>query len=163
MKEIPVDVLEMMRRNVAAVRPADTLEHVARQLRDRRCGCVIVVDDERKALGVVTDRDICLAALRSGQALDAIPSSAAMSTRLFACRVHDSVESAERTMAMHQVRRLPVLDRERRVVGILALDDLALEACREEDWLAPPVSCAAVGRTLGQIARQRLVEAEEVT
>lgn len=153
----------MMQRNVAAVRPDETLEDVARLLRDRSCGCVIVIDEERKPLGVVTDRDICLAALRSGAALDAIQASAAMSTRLFSCGIHESIDSAERTMALHQVRRLPVVDSARRLVGILALDDLALEACREEDWLAPPVSCAAVGRTLGQIARQRLLDLEEAT
>ena len=72
----------MMQRNVAAVRPNETLEDVARLLRDRSCGCVIVVDDERKPLGVVTDRDVCLAALRSGEPIDAIRASAAMSSRL---------------------------------------------------------------------------------
>jgi CBS domain-containing protein len=153
----------MMQRNVAAVRPNETLEDVARLLRDRSCGCVIVVDDERKPLGVVTDRDVCLAALRSGEPIDAIRASAAMSSRLITCRIHETIDSAERSMALHQVRRLPVVDSERRLVGILALDDLALEACSEEDWLAPPVSCAAVGRTLGQIARHKLLDLEEAT
>lgn len=153
--------MELMQRSVAALNPDDSLEHAARMLRDRACGCVIVVDQDRRPVGVVTDRDICLAALRSGEPLESIPASAAMSSQVWSCRMHDEVESAERTMARHRVRRLPVVDKDSKLVGILSLDDLALEACREENWLEPPISCAAVGRTLGEIARHRLFDLEE--
>lgn len=153
--------MELMQRTVAAVKPDDSLEHAARMLRDRACGCVVVVDQDSRPLGIVTDRDICLAALRSGEPLESIPASAAMSSQVWSCRVHDEVESAERTMARHRVRRLPVVDKESKLVGMLSLDDLAIEACREEHWTAPPISFDAVGRTLGEIARHRLFDLEE--
>jgi CBS domain-containing protein len=153
--------MELMQRSVAAVKPDDSLEHAARMLRDRACGCVVVVDRDRHPVGVVTDRDICLAALRSGEPLDSIPTSAAMSATVWSCRMHDEVEAAERTMARHRVRRLPVVDSDSKLVGILSLDDLALEACREENWTESPISCAAVGRTLGEIARHRLLDLED--
>lgn len=156
-----MEAIELMQRNVAVVTPHETLEHAARLLRDRACGCVIVVDDDRRAIGVVTDRDICLAALRSGEPLESIPASAAMSSRLWSCQLHDAVEDAERTMASHRVRRLPVLDRNNHVLGILSLDDLALEACREDEWEPAAVTCEAVGRTLGRIARHRMLDIDE--
>lgn len=127
-------------------------------MRDRDCGSIVVVDEHRRPIAVLTDRDICLAALRTGRPLAAIDVQSAMSKRLFTCRIGDTIEQAEQTMSLHQVRRLPVVDARGQLVGLLALDDIAREACREESWLAPPVSCAAVGRTLGQIVRPHLIE-----
>lgn len=153
-----MDVSKVMQRNVATVATSDRLEAAAELLRDRDCGCVVVVDERWHPVAVLTDRDICLAALRTGEPIAGIGVAAVMSSRLFTCRAGDSIEAAERSMSLHQVRRLPVVDDRGKLVGLLALDDIAREACREETWLAPPVSCAAVGRTLGQIGRPHLIE-----
>jgi CBS domain-containing protein len=146
-----------MRGQVATVRREDRLDRAAALLRDQDCGCVVVVDPEGRAVGVVTDRDICLTTLRTAKALNALTVASAMSAKLFHCRADETIAEAEDRMSLHQVRRLPVLDHAGHVLGILALDDIAREACREEGLIAPPVSCAAVGRTLGQIARPHLV------
>ena len=124
----------------------------------RDCGCVVVVDDLGHPLGMVTDRDICMAALRTERALTRIAVADAMTERPFACRPDDTVDAAENLMALHQVRRLPVLDDQGRVCGILALDDIARHARASDDLFAPAVSCAAVGRTLGQITRPHLIQ-----
>ena len=104
-----------------------------------------------------SDRPGLAAARLLGGDIAEIAVRAAMSGRLFTCRAEDTVAEAERTMSLHQVRRLPVVDARGALVGLIALDDIAREACREEDLLAPPVSCAAVGRTLGQLARPQTV------
>ncbi len=155
-----MNVHMLMQKSVATVRSEERLHRVASLLRDRDCGSVVVVDGGRRPVGMLTDRDVCLAALRTEKPLAEIPVTKAMSERLFTCRPDASIEEAERTMSLHQVRRLPVLGEQGQLVGLIALDDIAREACREEDLLAPPVSCAAVGRTLGQIARPRLVTGE---
>lgn len=153
-----MNVSMLMQRKVATVRRGDRLDAAAALLRDRDCGCVVVVDENHRPVGIVSDRDVCLAALASGQPLAAIAIADVMSDRPFTCRGDDTIAAAEQTMSLHQVRRLPVVDSKGQLVGLLALDDIAREACREMDLLVPPVSCAAVGRTLGQITRPHLVD-----
>lgn len=151
-------VNELMQRRIATVHTNHHVADAARLMHERDCGCVVVLGDGEQPLGILTDRDISLAALRAGQSLDTIPIASAMSRTLFSCTVDDTIETAERTMALHQVRRLPVIDRDGRMRGLIALDDIAREACRDIDLFAPPVSCAAVGRTLGEIVRPRLIQ-----
>jgi CBS domain-containing protein len=156
-----MQVAKLMQRQVATARATDRLDTAAARLRELDCGSVVVVDEHRRPVAMLTDRDICLAALRCEQRLAERTVETAMSKRLFTCRGDDTIAAAEATMSLHQVRRLPVVDAHGRLQGLLALDDIAREACREADLLAPPVSCAAVGRTLGQIARPRLLAGGE--
>lgn len=149
---------DLMIRAVATVRPHDDLRHAAALMRDRGCGCAVVVDHDEHPIGLLTDRDICFAALQTGEPLAAIGCGASMQRPALVCRAHDSIAAAEDIMSLHQVRRLPVVDGEGRLVGLLALDDIAREAWHEADLLAPPVSAAAVGLTLGRISRPRLIE-----
>jgi CBS domain-containing protein len=149
---------ELMSRTVATVRTHDTLHHAVSLMRERDCGCVVVIDERSHAIAVLTDRDVSLAALRTGRALGGIEVGDAMSKKLHACRTDDTIAAVEDLMALHQVRRLPVVDAQGRLAGILALDDVAREAIREEDLIAPPVSAAAVGATLGRICRPHLIE-----
>lgn len=153
-------VRELMTRSVATVRPTDRLHHAARLMRGRGCGCLAVVDDESKVVGVLTDRDVCMAALDAGRPLSEIDVRSAMSPRVFHCRVDETIAEAERVMGLHQVRRLPVLDADGSLQGILSLDDIALEARRSQDLIVPPVSAASVGKTLGEIDRPHLIEHE---
>ena len=81
-------------------------------------------------VGMLTDRDICMAALNSGCSLDELEVSSAMSSEVFYCNPDTSIEAAERTMGLHQVRRLPVIDEEGHAQGLLSLDDIAREALR---------------------------------
>jgi CBS domain-containing protein len=150
-------VRELMSHEVATTRADETLERAVERMRDRRCGCLPVVDAEGHVRGVLTDRDVCLAALRTGAPLAGIPVEVAMSARAFTCRAEDPILEAERLMGQHQVRRLPVVDARERLVGLLSLDDIAREAFREDELISRPVSARAVGVTLGQIARPRLI------
>jgi CBS domain-containing protein len=151
-------VSDLMSRDVATARAEQTLVVVARLMREHDCGCVVVVDAEHRAIGVVTDRDVCLAVSHPDYRLDELRAGDAMQRQLFSCRPDDSIAAAEDAMGLHQVRRLPVVGAAGRLLGLLALDDIAREAAREGDLLAPPVSAAGVGRTLGQICRPRLVQ-----
>jgi CBS-domain-containing membrane protein len=116
-----------------------------------------VVDHEHRAVAMLTDRDICMAACSSDSALSAIHVKDAMSRTLVTCRAEDPVAEAERSMGLHQVRRLPVVGRGGRLEGLLTLDDIAAEARREKGLIAPPVAAAAVGQTLGEIGRPRII------
>jgi CBS domain-containing protein len=107
-----------------------TLDHAARLMQEFDCGIIPVVNDQGRLAGVVTDRDICMAAYTLGQPLSALQVSTAMSKAVIASHVDDRVEHAEHLMRDNQIRRVPVLDNDNRPVGILSMNDLARLADR---------------------------------
>ena len=151
-------VQELMTRSVATVRATDSLARAVELMKEHDCGCIAVVDDGSQVRGLLTDRDVCLAALRTDKPLSKMNVSPFMTKRVFTCSPGDSVLEAERRMGQHQVRRLPVVDEEGHLRGILSLDDVAKEARREEGLISPPVTAESVGRTLGQVGRPHLFE-----
>lgn len=111
---------------------ADTdLATVARIMWDCDCGIVPVVNEERMVIGVITDRDICIAAATRAARPADIPVRDAMSGDVAACGIGDDVRVALRTMKERRVRRLPVLDGQERLAGIISMNDLVMRArCR---------------------------------
>jgi CBS domain-containing protein len=107
-----------------------TLDQAARLMWEFDCGIVPVVGDDGRLEGVVTDRDICMAAYTQGLPLHAIPVTTAMARQVVAVHGQDAIASAEALMREHQVRRLPVLDAEQRPIGLLSLNDLTRAAAR---------------------------------
>jgi CBS domain-containing protein len=107
-----------------------TLDQAARLMWEFDCGIIPVVNDQGRLAGVVTDRDICMAAYTQGRPLSEIPVSTAMARAVVAVHTDDVVETAETQMRDSQVRRLPVPDAEDRPVGIVSLNDLARLAGR---------------------------------
>ena len=110
-------IRDLMTKQVASVRSADSSAVAARLMWDCDCGAVPVIDDDGRAIAVVTDRDICMAALMRDRAPSAIPVAEAMSRDLKSCGPDDEVATAEEIMRTHQIRRLPIVDRDRRPVG----------------------------------------------
>ena len=113
---------------LATCRPGDPLQAAARLMWERDCGAVPVVDNARHVVGVITDRDICMAAYTQGKPLSAIPVSSAMARQVISCHGEDDVRLAEDLMRDYQVRRLPVLNTDGQLVGMLSLNDLARSA-----------------------------------
>ena len=146
-----------MTRAVWTCSPSDALDGAARIMRDHDCGCTVVVDDRDRVQAVVTDRDICLCALRTLRPLQMLKVSDAMSSQIFTCKPEDSVADAEELMAQRRIRRLPVVDHRGCLVGIVSLDDLAREAARDKDLFARPVTAEEVGLTLATVTRPRIV------
>jgi len=121
-----LEVGDLMTRNVAAVRASEPLSAAAQLLWDRDCGSIPVLEDQgERVVAMVTDRDICMATWSRNAAPSALLVAEAMSPGLVSCGPMDSIDAAERAMRANQVRRLPVLDSERRLVGILSLTDIA--------------------------------------
>lgn len=106
----------------------DTLDRAVRIMKERDCGSVPVVDADGHVQAMVTDRDICMAAYELGRPLSDIRVASAASRNLVAAREDESLETAERLMKQHRVRRLPVVDERGRPVGILSVSDLVRHA-----------------------------------
>ncbi len=148
-------VKQIMTQEVFTCSPSDTLNRAAQIFWENDCGCAPVIDHDRKVVGIVTDRDSLIAAYTQGKSLNEIPVTVAMSQVVQCCRLGDSVSSAERLMREKRVRRLPVIDDDGRLVGILAINDIAQEAAKERKQRRKEVSDAEVGETLSFVCEPR--------
>ena len=124
-------VKELMTRQVATVRPGEAAAAAARMMWDCDCGALPVVDDDGRAIAMVTDRDLCMTAMFRGRPLCDIRVADAMSKSIASSRPDDTVTNAEKVMRQNQIRRLPVVDGDRRLVGMLSLADIVRAAGRE--------------------------------
>jgi CBS domain-containing protein len=122
-------VKEVQTSDVKACGRDTDLATVAKMMWDGDCGAVPVVTEDRKVIGMITDRDICIAtATRAKTPADIRASDVISGNGVHACRADDDVRIALRTMRKHRVRRLPVLDEAQRLSGIVSMNDLALHA-----------------------------------
>ena len=118
-------VHEVMSKSALACRADTNLAEVARVMEQRECGFVTITDASgRKIVGVVTDRDICLAAYRFLAPLTEILASSAMSKHVHGCTEDDDLTHAMEIMRRHFLHRLPVLDSTGRLTGILSIEDV---------------------------------------
>lgn len=125
-----MQVKEIMSHPVVTCRTTDCVDQAARLMWEFDCGVVPVVDNDGRLAGVITDRDICMAAYTQGKPLNTIPITSAMATRVIAVHSEDLIEEVEALLREHQIHRLPVLDREGRLAGVVSLTDLARLAAR---------------------------------
>lgn len=144
-------VAELMIRDVPACRIGDTLNQAVQLMWDARCGALPVLDDGQQIVGVVTDRDACMAAYTQGAKLADVPVSSAMSSAVVACLPSATVEEAENLMMAHDIRRLAVVDPDDRFLGMLSLDDIAAEGVARGDKNG--IDLRRVGLALGEVAR----------
>jgi CBS domain-containing protein len=119
---------ELMTENPQCVTPDTTLTDVARKMRELNVGIIPVVDDmqTRRLQGVITDRDIAVRAVADGKE-GSTRVSECMTTDVETVNKNDSVREVLNVMERDQVRRVPVTDREGRLVGIIAQADLAVD------------------------------------
>jgi CBS domain-containing protein len=118
-------VEEWMSREVFTCRPDSSMNEAAYLLWQNDCGVLPVVDAQDKVVGIITDRDMCMSACLRGAPLSALRVQDAMSRAPITCSRSDTIEHAIRLMSDHQVRRIPVVDAQQRVEGILSMNDLA--------------------------------------
>jgi CBS domain-containing protein len=118
---------QLMTRDPATCRPDDALDLAARLMWECDSGVVPVVDEQHRVVGMLTDRDALMAAFTQGRALHELPVALAMSASVVTCRPDDDISRVEGLMRQHQLRRLAVVDEERRLIGIVSLNDLAVK------------------------------------
>jgi CBS domain-containing protein len=118
----------IMTDNPVVVTPESSAQDAARMMQDNDCGSLPVVESRNsmKLVGMVTDRDLAIRVLARGQGADT-PVREAMTRNVSSVKMDDDLNAIERIMSGQQVRRVPVVDGEGRVVGIVAQADLARE------------------------------------
>ncbi len=126
-------VSDVMTTRVHTCSMGDTLDRAARIMSEHQCGAIPIVDPQGHAIAMVTDRDICMTALACKRLLSQIPVMTAASRRMHAVRTVDTLDFAHELMCRHHVRRLPVVDPEGNLIGIVSIADLvrAVRSCGE--------------------------------
>jgi len=129
-------VREIMSHDPICCRSTDRLADVAWKMYEGDCGVLPVLGEKGEAAGMITDRDVAIATMTRNKPPSEIFVAEVMTGNVHACGPDDNLESALETMAAGRVRRLPVLDAERRVVGVLSMNDVILRLGRATTHLA---------------------------
>ena len=148
---LATSVRTLMTAQVLSCSSEDSLTRAAQLMWESDCGVVPVTEGSR-VVGLVTDRDICMATYTQGRPPAEIRVGGVMSHGVYACAADDPVGSALSLMAQHRVRRLPVTGKDGHLVGMLTLADVA----RWSRMAATPAVEAALAETLGSISTRPL-------
>lgn len=122
--EVTTPIRMLIKSTPHICHPGDSLAQAAKLLWEGDCGALPVIDGESRVVGMVTDRDICMAAFTRGLPLHSMSVASAMSTEVHAAGPDDSLAHVARIMSKHQVRRVPVVEGGK-LVGLISLADLA--------------------------------------
>jgi CBS domain-containing protein len=113
-----------MTSNVKTCRPDTNLAEAGRDMWEGDCGALPVVNDEGRVTSMITDRDICIALATKGRPADRVAVREVAQSHAYTCQPEDDASAALHTMKAHQVRRLPVVDADGHIRGILSLNDV---------------------------------------
>ena len=119
-----MQVKEAMHKGVECVAPEITVSVIATKMRDLDVGAIPVCEKDR-LVGMVTDRDITCRAVASGSDLSKTTARDVMTKKVIYCRDTEELDDAIRIMEEKQIRRMPAIDEEKRMVGMLSLGDVS--------------------------------------
>jgi CBS domain-containing protein len=121
-----MQIKEIMTRHVEVITPDTSLREAAEKMRDLDVGSLPVCDGLRLQ-GMLTDRDITIRATAEGRDPGATSAADVMTAEIFYCYDDQPVEEAAQVMEGKQIRRLPIVNRDKKLVGIVSLGDLAVD------------------------------------
>jgi CBS domain-containing protein len=121
-------VKEVMTPDARAVWLTESLADAAKTMWENDCGILPIIKDGRKVVGMITDRDICMATAMRDRNPSAISVEEVMSRTVFAAEAEEDIEQALQTMREHKIRRLPVLNIDGELQGIVSMNDIVLKA-----------------------------------
>lgn len=149
-------VREIMTSEVAACGLETNLAAAATIMWEKDCGSVPVLDHEGRVTGIITDRDICMALTTRNSRASEVTVGDVISGAVVSCAPDDAVSAALETMRSGQLRRLPVIDDEGKLMGILSLNDVILNSGQGKSKKDRHVSHGEVMDTLKALSRHRL-------
>ncbi len=148
-------VNEIMTRNVSTCDLNASLVEAAQAMWQNDCGILPVLKDGKELVGLITDRDICMGMAMKDRVPSGISVEEIMTGAVHSVMFDDDVQQALETMRLHQVRRLPVIDAEGKVTGMLSLNDVTLLAEEMPNQRAPDLFFPEVMKTYKAICAHR--------
>jgi CBS domain-containing protein len=149
-----MNVQEAMKSDVQWCGLGTNLAAAAKLMWDTDCGVLPVVNGEGQVLGMITDRDICMACATKHRAPSELTVFDAVSGKTHRCKMSDDVHTAMDMMKREQVRRLPVVDEEGVLQGVISMNDFILLAGEPK---APAISFQDIAKALKAISAHRLL------
>ncbi|WP_106769373.1 CBS domain-containing protein [Paenibacillus faecalis] len=119
-------IIEVMTRQVQTCQTNDPVEKAAKIMAQSNVGSVPIVNEAGRLTGIMTDRDIVLRGVAQNKDLKMTTCEELMTGEVKCCEPHTEIHEAAKMLAQHQIRRLPVVDEQGRLVGICAIGDLAV-------------------------------------
>ena len=154
-------VKELMTPDAKAIWLTESLADAAKTMWENDCGAVPIIKEGRKVIGMLTDRDICMAAAMRDRDPSAISVEEVMNRTVYAAEAEEDIEQALQTMRQHKVRRLPVLNLEGELQGILSMNDIVLKA--KSNGKEAPIDYADIVKTYQAICEHPLPMAQPAT
>ena len=121
-------VKEIMAPNPKAIWLTESLTDAAQLMWENDCGVLPIIKDGRKVIGMITDRDICMAMAMRDQRPSGVSVEEVMTGQVFAVNPEDQIDQALQVMQEHKIRRLPVVNAEGELEGLLSMNDVVLNA-----------------------------------
>lgn len=125
-------VKDVMKTDVGFCSTEDNLKKTAEIMRFRDCGVVPIVDEEKRVVGMLTDRDICLAVAARNRKASDVKTKELMSRSVIVCSADDKLEDALRKMRKHQIKRLAAVGEAGELVGVLSVADVLLSVRKDK-------------------------------
>jgi len=144
-------VKDVMTPDAKAIWINDSLAAAAKEMWENDCGVLPIIGEDGKVVGMLTDRDICMAAAMRDRSPSHISIQEVINTAVFSTTPEDEVTHALKLMREHKIRRLPVLNTEGELAGILSMNDIVLRA-RARNGKKPELEYTEVIRTYQAIS-----------
>lgn len=126
-----IDVESICQTDLDLIRPDESVAIAADRMRQRTVGSLIVVDGAKHPLGIITDRDLVIRALADARDADLTPVSEVMTPDIVVATSDTSINSAMRLMRDGPFRRLPIVNQEGVLIGLVTIDDMLIRIGRE--------------------------------
>ena len=148
-------VREVMTPDAKAIWITESLADAAREMWENDCGVLPIIKDGRRVVGMITDRDICMATAIRDRNPSSISVEEVMNKTVYAAEADEDLEQALQTMREHKIRRLPVLDPKGELQGIVSMNDIVLKA-KERNGKKQQIGYAEVVKTYQSICEHPL-------
>lgn len=148
-------VKEVMTPDPKAIWITQSLADAAKTMWENDCGILPIIKDGRKVVGMISDRDICMATAMRDRNPSGISVEEVMNATVYATEAEEDVIDALQTMREHKIRRLPVLNLEGELQGIVSMNDIVLKA-KERNGKKPQIAYADVVKTYQSICEHPL-------
>jgi len=156
-------VKEVMTPDAKAIWLTESLADAAKSMWENDCGVLPIIKDGRKVIGLITDRDVCMAAAMRDRNPSGISIEEVMTGKVYAVNPEDNIDQALQLMQQHRVRRLPVINPEGELEGILSMNDVVLHAKAADGAAQDSIDYADVVKTYQAICQHPVPAAASST
>jgi len=124
---------EIMTKEIKACHPESTIKEAVQLMKQLNCGVMPVVDRNNVLQGIITDRDIVFYTVLNDKEPETTYLSEFMTKKVITCHANDNLDTAIHKMSKNQIRRIPIIDDENKLVGLITLGDIAVKSHEEHE------------------------------